>query len=292
MRLAAHGARHRAGAQAGAYFREQGIQFDHVYSSTSERCCDTTELIVPGVPYEHVKGLKEWNFGKFEGITEDLNPEHPFGDFYVQFGGEDEMEFRDRLVRTVTELMRRPEHESVLMVSHGAAIAQFPRAFGVDLREVTGKRVGNCGMAVYEFNGDSSFTLLVWCFPTNNGVFAWVFAMPCLPQTVEHDAGVFGGAEFGAAERREARGGQGTLQERAAVRVVPGEEASEERVEHVFTAMWLANSVMRFCRFSLTLTSRYTSRPGLSCPPRGVPTKTGGDPASLSDRRDRGEIGP
>lgn len=146
--------------QAGAYFREQGIQFDHVYSSTSERCCDTTELIVPGVPYERVKGLKEWNFGKFEGITEDLNLEPPFGDFYVQFGGEDEMEFRGRVVRTVTELMRRPEHESVLMVSHGAAIAQFPRAFGFDLREVTGKRVGNCGMAVYEFDGDSSFTLL------------------------------------------------------------------------------------------------------------------------------------
>ena len=146
--------------QAGPYSGQQGIQFDHVYSSTSERCCDTTELIVPGVPYERVKGLKEWNFGKFEGITENLNLEPAFGDFYVQFGGEDEMEFRDRLVRTVTELMRRPEHESVLMVSHGAAIAQFPRAFGVDLREVTGKRVGNCGMAVYEFDGGSSFTLL------------------------------------------------------------------------------------------------------------------------------------
>ena len=34
------------------------------------------------------------------------------------------------LFTTITELMRRPDHESVLMVSHGAACAQFPRAFG------------------------------------------------------------------------------------------------------------------------------------------------------------------
>ena len=57
---------------AGAYLRERGITFDHVYSSTSERCCDTTELVVPGQPYERVKGLKEWYFGKFEGVSEDL----------------------------------------------------------------------------------------------------------------------------------------------------------------------------------------------------------------------------
>ena len=40
------------------------------------------------MPYERVKGLKEWNFGKFEGITEDLNLTPPFGDFTLQFGGE------------------------------------------------------------------------------------------------------------------------------------------------------------------------------------------------------------
>lgn len=146
---------------AGAYLRERGITFDHVYSSTSERCCDTTELVVPGQSYKRVKGLKEWNFGKFEGVSEDLNPPGPpYGDFFVQYGGEAEMDFRARLVSTVTDLMRRPNHESVLMVSHGAAIAQFPRAFGVDIRKMTGKRVGNCGMAVYDFDGDSSFSLV------------------------------------------------------------------------------------------------------------------------------------
>lgn len=146
--------------RAGEELRERGITFDHAYSSTSERACDTLELVVPGMPYERVKGLKEWNFGKFEGITEDLNLTPPFGDFYVQFGGEDEMEFRNRLFTTITDLMRRPGYENVLMVSHGAACAQFPRALGVELTEKLGRRIGNCGIFIYEFDGDSGFELL------------------------------------------------------------------------------------------------------------------------------------
>lgn len=81
---------------AGEWLRERGIAFDHVYSSTSERACDTCELVVPGVSYVREKGLKEWNFGTFEGLSEDTNPPLPYGDFYVPFGGEGEMEFRAR----------------------------------------------------------------------------------------------------------------------------------------------------------------------------------------------------
>ena len=82
---------------AGEWLRERGIAFDHVYSSTSERACDTCELVVPGVPYVREKGLKEWNFGTFEGLSEDTNPPLPYGDFYIPFGGEGEMEFRRAL---------------------------------------------------------------------------------------------------------------------------------------------------------------------------------------------------
>lgn len=145
--------------RAGIWFKEHSIEFDHAYSSTSERASDTLELVVPGMQYERVKGLKEWNFGKFEGITEDLNIQVPYGDFYVQFGGESELEFRERLFATVSELMARPGHESVLMVSHGGACAQFPRAFGVELMDHTKGRFGNCGIATYDYE-DGSFSLV------------------------------------------------------------------------------------------------------------------------------------
>lgn len=52
--------------------------------------------MVPGVSYVREKGLKEWNYGTFEGLSEDTNPPLPYGDFYVPFGGEGEMEFRAR----------------------------------------------------------------------------------------------------------------------------------------------------------------------------------------------------
>ena len=145
---------------AGRWFAEHGVTFDHAYSSTSERAVDTLELVLAesgqgDLAYERVKGLKEWNFGSFEGLTEDVNPPLPYGDFYVPFSGEGEMAFRARLVETITELMRRPGHECVLMSSHGAAVAQFLRAQGPEAEQRLrgdGRRIGNCGITVYEFD--------------------------------------------------------------------------------------------------------------------------------------------
>ena len=148
----------------GAWLRAHGIVFDHAYSSTSERACDTLELAAPGMPYERVKGLKEWNFGVFEGLPEEASPRPNRGEFYVPFGGEAEDAFIERIYSTVLALMRRPGHERVLVVSHGSAVARFPLAWGFHLREYiveAGKAsskgsssFGNCAFAVYDFDGE------------------------------------------------------------------------------------------------------------------------------------------
>lgn len=137
----------------GNLVRERGVSFDHAYSSTSERACDTLELAFPDMPYTRVKGLKEWNFGRFEGASEDLNPKLPYGDFFKQYGGEDEVELRERLMETITEIMQRPGHESVLCVSHGAATAQVMRAVGVEPLGLK-NRIGNCAMLELDFDGE------------------------------------------------------------------------------------------------------------------------------------------
>lgn len=65
------------------------------------------------------------------------------------------MEFRERLVTTIASLMRRPDHDCVLMASHGAAVAQFLRAQSPDAEarpRGDGRRIGNCGITVYEFD--------------------------------------------------------------------------------------------------------------------------------------------
>jgi len=143
---------------AGEYFKDNNIVFDSAYSSTSERACDTLEQVTD-IPYTRVRGLKEWNFGRFEGESEDLNPKLPYGDFFVQFGGEGEMELRDRVSATLLEIMNKEEHEVVLAVSHGAACRGFMRKWAhtsdVDQKE----RLGNCCILKFEYENDE-FKLL------------------------------------------------------------------------------------------------------------------------------------
>lgn len=115
--------------RVGAYFQAQGITFDHAYSSTQERASDTLELVTKQ-PYERLKGIKEWNFGVFEGESEVLNPKpdpvrRSHGDFFCQYGGESDLQVQDRVVKTLTAVMARPDHHQVLAVSHGGASFMF-----------------------------------------------------------------------------------------------------------------------------------------------------------------------
>ena len=110
------------------YFDSYDICFDHAYSSTSERCCDTIQIITD-MPYKRLKGLKEFNFGVFEGKDECLNPPLPYNDFFKQFSGESQVEVQQRMVSTLTDIMSKEDHHVVLAVSHGGACANFIRAF-------------------------------------------------------------------------------------------------------------------------------------------------------------------
>ena len=140
------------------YFIENGIELDSAYSSTSERACDTLELVTD-LCYARVKGLKEWNFGDLEAEHEYLNPPLPYGDFFVAFGGEGEQEFRERVAKTVLELVQADEGENILMVSHGASCRQFMRAWEHTSKVELQGRITNCCILKFAFDNDQ-FELL------------------------------------------------------------------------------------------------------------------------------------
>ena len=143
---------------AGKYFKDNNIVFDHVYSSTSERACDTLELVCD-LPYHRVKGLKEWNFGIYEGESEDLNPPLPYGDFFVNYGGEGELQMRQRIADTLLEIMQKEDHKVVLAVSHGGACRGFMR-YWQETSQVDQKGgLKNCCILKFEFE-DNEFRLL------------------------------------------------------------------------------------------------------------------------------------
>ena len=144
---------------ASKYFDD--IKLDHLYSSTSERCCDTLEIITRNrMPYVRLKGLKEMNFGTFEGESEDLNPRSPkeYETFFIPYGGESADNVKDRMVETCTEIMEKDEHNIVLAVSHGGACYHFLRAWQ-DPKEELERGFGNCCIFKYEYE-NKKFKLL------------------------------------------------------------------------------------------------------------------------------------
>ncbi len=150
---------------AAKYFKD--INLSHAYCSTSERCSDTLELIIGHKsPYTRLKGLKEMNFGTFEGESEDLNPKSPHGyqSFFVPYGGESIDEVQKRMVETCTKIMEQDDHQTVLAVSHAGACYHFLRAWQ-DPAEEFAKGFSNCCIFKYEYE-NQVFKLIEVIRPT------------------------------------------------------------------------------------------------------------------------------
>lgn len=147
---------------AGQYFKDNNITFDKAYCSTSERASDTLELVTD-LEYTRLKGLKEWNFGAFEGESEDLNPpldpvRGSYGDFFVAYGGESDFEVQARMNETLINIMEEEASDSVLAVSHGGSSFMFLKQWE-DLSKRDGFRFANCCILKFEYE-DGRFTLV------------------------------------------------------------------------------------------------------------------------------------
>ena len=148
---------------AGLYFKENGITFDHAYSSTQERASDTLEIVTDSnMPYTRLKGIKEWNFGLFEGEPEYLNPKpapgkRTYGDFFVASGGEGDTDVQKRMSQTLIKIMERDDHKNVLAVSHGGSCYMFFLQWAGDYPHNGHSQ--NCTIFEYEFE-NGQFTLI------------------------------------------------------------------------------------------------------------------------------------
>lgn len=139
----------------GEWLQKQNISFDHAYSSTSERACDTLEL-VSNLPYKRLKELKEWNFGILEGEPEYLNPPvEQYSDFFSSHGGESRDQLVERMNTALLKIMNQEDHQNVLVVSHGAAIRNFERYWCKDDTHLIKGRLYNAAALLFEFDPDT-----------------------------------------------------------------------------------------------------------------------------------------
>lgn len=152
--------------KAKKYFNDNNIIFDHAYSSTSERCQDTLKLITD-MNYTSLKGLKEQFYGILEGESERLNKHLTPKDcetFYLQYGGESSNTTKDRMLKTLTQIMEKKDHNTVLAISHSGACYNFLRAIQ-DPSEELKKGFTNCCIFKYEYT-NHTFKLLEVIRPT------------------------------------------------------------------------------------------------------------------------------
>ena len=169
---------------AGRLMALRGMEFDHAYCSTAERCSDTLEIATAEafgepLPYERLKGLRENGFGQFEGKDECLNPPAPYGDFFVTYGGESERQVAERMRVTLTQVMERPGHHSVLAVSHAGSSINFFMSVA-NRNGVRVDRFSNCMIYVYEYR-EGAFVAKDFLIPDLEAL-----ERPDLPPQVRH----------------------------------------------------------------------------------------------------------
>lgn len=135
----------RQAKRAKAWFDAQDVHFDAVYSSTSERACDTAEMVSGGMPYTRRKDLKEIFLGTKEASPICDNPVYPYGDHFVKYGGEDLDAFTERVYGAVRDIAESAAGKRILIVSHGMAIRRFLTKFPEMEGQISGF-IGNCGI--------------------------------------------------------------------------------------------------------------------------------------------------
>lgn len=106
------------------FFEKNGIEFGGIYSSTQERASDTLEIVTGRTDHTHLKGVKEWNFGLFEAQPERLQPKFragavSFEDLYVPYGGENVIQVGERMLTTLTEVMKK---RLLLKIQHWSSV--------------------------------------------------------------------------------------------------------------------------------------------------------------------------
>ena len=142
------------------FFKDNKISFDSAYSSTSERACDTIEIITDQ-PYKRLKGLKEWNFGMMEGEPEYLqNVPRREGqitheDFFVPWGGESDKDLEKRLNDTINNILSTDDSENILLVSHAGAMWIYYLSKVKNPNKNDAKLFGNCAILEFDISSDN-----------------------------------------------------------------------------------------------------------------------------------------
>lgn len=136
------------------------IKFTKGYSSTCERAVDTLDYILQGrdIVKQHLKGLKEMNFGYLEGDNEQevFKDFSDFDTIAVNAGGESSEQVEKRMFDTL-ETIAKENEGNVLVVGHGGSIFNFlmyldPKKMEDFLSK--GTFIQNCSVTILDYSNN------------------------------------------------------------------------------------------------------------------------------------------
>ena len=123
------------------------VPLNAAFTSTSERCADTAQIILEGrdIPLHYEKGLKEMNFGTLEGTLiktrqEEIDRRKFITCDWSDIGGENLPQLQERICRTYRSIFDAcMDGDNILIVSHGAIfLHMMPVLFGIFESDYTG----------------------------------------------------------------------------------------------------------------------------------------------------------
>lgn len=145
--------------KAGKYL--QNIEFKCAYTSTSERCYDTANYIIENreIPLHLTKGLKEVNFGEYEGCFEKdvqidaFDPKKGF----ESVGGDSIDAVSKRMMNFIDSIKKDDCNDNILLVSHFGSIMNLLLKLGLlDEKDFFEAKVTipNCSVTILNYENN------------------------------------------------------------------------------------------------------------------------------------------
>lgn len=152
-------------AEAGAHIREAGIEPDRVWCSPLGRVLQTLACALPELAdggYTVDDDLAEISFGSYDGQQHrEGDPRSPYGDFFVDFGGESEAQVEKRVCAAMERIAADPAARDVLVVSHGTVGRVFRDHWAALARVEAPRHLANCSIYTYEYDDEARTFSLV-----------------------------------------------------------------------------------------------------------------------------------
>jgi probable phosphoglycerate mutase len=153
--------------------RLKAVEFTALYSSDLGRAHQTARCVADETGHEVVAeaGLRERNFGIFEGLTNaEIKVRHPedYALFekrlpdYRMSGGESAVQFRERVLLTMERIVKRHPDETIVVVSHGLVLdAMYRTATKMALDIPRGFPLLNCSVNTFRHSAEGWLAVAV-----------------------------------------------------------------------------------------------------------------------------------